>query len=214
MMQIKESYAEWKHRIFIDHGFLRAIYPNYWAIDKELYRSAQPSPSLLLKCKNDGIKTIINLRGSRDDLVDQMERRVCKNLKLNLIEFKLHSRGAPTLEQINYSQRLFNKIEYPALIHCKSGADRTGIMGTLYLIHKGINVKQAKNQLSFKYLHIRYAKSGILDHFFDNFISYSSKGGKLSFWDWSKVIYDPNQLKTSFKLNLFQKLLDKILGRE
>ena len=214
MLQIKESHAEWKHRIFNDHGFLRAFYPNFWSIDKDFYRSAQPSPSLLLKFKNDGIKTIINLRGSRDDLVDQMERRICKNLKLNLIEFKLHSRGAPTLDQINYSQKLFNKIEYPALIHCKSGADRTGIMATLYLIHKGIDVKEAKNQLSFKYLHIRYAKSGILDHFFENFISYSSKGGKLSFWDWSKIIYDPNKLINSFKLNHFQNLLDKILGRE
>ena len=77
MFEIKESFAEWKQRIFFDHGFLRAIYPNIWKIDKNFYRSAQPSPSLFLKFKNKGIKTIINLRGSRDDLVDQMEHFDC-----------------------------------------------------------------------------------------------------------------------------------------
>ena len=89
MSEIKESFAEWKQRIFFDHGFLRALYPNIWKIDEKFFRSAQPSPSLFVKFKNKGIKTIINLRGSRDDLVDQMERRVCQNLNLNLIEFKL-----------------------------------------------------------------------------------------------------------------------------
>ena len=130
MSEIKESFAEWKQRIFFDHGFLRALYPNIWKIDEKFFRSAQPSPSLFVKFKNKGIKTIINLRGSRDDLVDQMERRVCQNLNLNLIEFKLHSRGAPSIQQIKESRKLFKQIEYPVLIHCKSGADRTGLMAT------------------------------------------------------------------------------------
>ena len=169
MSIIGESFAEWKQRIFFDHGFLREIYPNIWKIDNDLYRSAQPSPKLFQKFKKQGIRTVINLRGSREDLVDQMERRVCKNLNLNLIEFKLHSRGAPTIDQIFLSKKLFGEIEYPALIHCKSGADRTGLMATLYLINKGIDVDEAKKQLSFKYLHIRLAKSGILDHFFESF---------------------------------------------
>ena len=60
-----------------------------------------------------------------------------------MIEFKLHSRGAPTIDQIFLSKKLF-EIEYPALIHCKSGADRTGLMATLYLINKGIDVDEAK----------------------------------------------------------------------
>ena len=214
MFEIKESFAEWKQRIFFDHGFLRAIYPNIWKIDKNFYRSAQPSPSLFLKFKNKGIKTIINLRGSRDDLVDQMERRVCNNLNLNLIEFKLHSRGAPTIQQIKQSRVLFKKIEYPVLIHCKSGADRTGLMATLYLIFKGIDINIAKSQLSFKYLHVRLAKSGILDHFFDNYVNYLLNNGKFSFWKWSDKVYRPEELKKNFKLNIFKILIDKILRRE
>jgi Protein tyrosine/serine phosphatase len=214
MSEIKESFAEWKQRIFFDHGFLRALYPNIWKIDKKFYRSAQPSPSLFLKFKNKGIKTIINLRGSRDDLVDQMERRVCQNLNLNLIEFKLHSRGAPSIQQIKESRELFKQIKYPVLIHCKSGADRTGLMATLYLIFKGIDIKTAKSQLSFRYLHVRLAKSGILDSFFDNYVNYLSNNGKLSFWEWSEKIYSPDELKKNFKLNFFKIVIDKILQRE
>ena len=214
MSEIKESFAEWKQRIFFDHGFLRALYPNIWKIDENIFRSAQPSPSLFLKFKNEGIKTIVNLRGSRDDLVDQMERRVCNNLNLNLIEFKLHSRGAPSIKQIKESRELFKQIEYPVLIHCKSGADRTGLMATLYLIFKGIDIKTAKNQLSFKYLHVRLAKSGILDKFFDNYVNYLSDNGKFSFWEWSEKVYCPDELKKNYKLDFFKILIDKILRRE
>ena len=109
MSIIGESFAEWKQRIFFDHGFLREIYPNIWKIDNDLYRSAQPSPKLFQKFKKQGIRTVINLRGSREDLVDQMERRVCKNLNLSLIEFKLHSRGAPRLIKYFYLKNYLGK---------------------------------------------------------------------------------------------------------
>ena len=165
--------------------------------------------------KNEiNIRTVINLRGPREDLVDQMERRVCKNLNLSLIEFKLHSRGAPTIDQIFLSKKLFGEIEYPALIHCKSGADRTGLMASLYLINKGIDVDEAKKQLSFKYLHIRLAKSGILDHFFESFIEYRKKNNKISFWEWSKKYYNPKELKISFKINFVRVFFDSLMRRE
>ena len=89
----------------------------------------------------------------------------------------MHSRAAPLKEQIIASKELFEKIKYPALLHCKSGADRTGIMSALYLIFKGEEVSYAKSQLSIKYLHIKLAKSGILDEFFEKYIAYQKKYG-------------------------------------
>ncbi len=59
MSFVSESFAEWKQRIFFDHGFLREIYPNVWKIDNDLYRSAQPSPKLFQKFKKQGIRTVI-----------------------------------------------------------------------------------------------------------------------------------------------------------
>ena len=31
----------------LDHGFVRAVYPNLYAIDNQMYRSSQPSPKQL-----------------------------------------------------------------------------------------------------------------------------------------------------------------------
>ena len=214
MNKIEETSKEWWFRIFLDHGFLRAIYPNIWKIDDNMFRSAQPSPSLLLQFKNQGIKTIINLRGPRNSPIDEMERRVCKNLNLNLVEFKMYSRQAPSKNQIFEADDLFQKIEYPALMHCKSGADRTGIMATLYLVNKGLNLLEAKKQLSIKFLHIRYAKSGILDAFVETYISYKDKGGKLGFKNWVIKIYDLSMLKKKFQVNFLRKVLDYIINRE
>ena len=39
MSSVSESFAEWKQRIFFDHGFLREIYPNIWKIDNVNYYS-------------------------------------------------------------------------------------------------------------------------------------------------------------------------------
>ena len=56
-------------------------------------------------------------------------------------------------------------------MHCKSGADRVGIASSLYLIYKHkYNVLDASKQLSFKHLHIKYAKTGILDYLFETAI--------------------------------------------
>ena len=210
-----ESFQDWVNRFFFDHGFIRSIYANFWKIDEKMMRSAQPSPSMLIDLKKKGIKTIINLRGERDDSVNKLEKKICSNLKLNLVEFKMLSRSAPTKEQVKNAKDLFNKIKYPALMHCKSGADRTGIMASLYLIlHKKIDVHQAISQLSFKYLHVKYAKSGILDVFFQEYILFKKKGGKLNFFNWSQKKYDPVSLQKQFKVDLLKNTFDNILNRE
>ena len=87
-------------------------------------------------------------------------------------------------------------------------------MASLYLINKGIDVDEAKKQLSFKYLHIRLAKSGILDHYFERFIDYRNKNNKISFWEWSKKSYNPKEHKISFKINFVRVFFDSLMRRE
>ena len=215
MISKYENFHDWINRFFYDHGFIRAIYSNTWKIDDIMFRSAQPSPYMLENFKKKGIKTIINLRGERDNSINFFEKNICEKLGLNLIEFKLLSRAAPSKVQIHNAKQIFKNINYPALMHCKSGADRTGIMSVLYLIfHKQMDVKVALSELSIKYLHIKISKSGILDAFFEKYLLYIRQGGKSDFYNWTQNIYDEKDLQKSFKFNLIRSIIDKLLNRE
>ena len=53
------------------------------------------------------------------------------------------------------------KLEYPVLVHCKSGADRAGLFAALFLIlREGATVAEAREELSPRYGHFRHAKTG------------------------------------------------------
>jgi protein tyrosine/serine phosphatase len=103
------------------------------------------------------------------------------------------------------------------ILHCKSGADRAGLMSVLYMIFKeGRPVAEAKRQLSLKFGHIRQADTGVLDHFFDSYLAHSSNE-PIGFLDWVEQHYDPKAVgrgfreKTSSWANL---LVNRIIKRE
>ena len=49
------------------------------------------------------------------------------------IYFVVWSREAPSCAQVLGAKALFDELEYPAMMHCKSGADRAGVMSVLYM---------------------------------------------------------------------------------
>ena len=201
--------------IIKDHGFLRFYYNNFHKVDENLYRSNMPTPSRIKDYSKLGIKTIVNLRGIRKDGGWLLENEACNKYKINLIDFRARSRAAPEKEMIFEAEKLFNNIEYPALIHCKSGADRAGIMCALYmLIHKGHHPDFAKKQLSWTYLHIKWAKPGILDSFVESY-SLDYRKSKIKFMDWVKNKYSPKKLENSFRsVWWINRLLDDVFRRE
>ena len=52
------------------------------------------------------------------------------------------------------------------MMHCKSGADRAGLMAALYLLIAKQPAREAVKQLTWKYGHVKQAKTGVLDAFF------------------------------------------------
>ena len=87
----------------------------------------------------------------------------------------------------------------PFVLHCKSGADRAGLVSALYLIaEKKKSVHEAKRQLSFKYLHLDFTKTGILDYIFGVF-SERLEIGNINFMDWLKKEYNAEILNSSYK---------------
>ena len=199
-----------------DHGIFRYSWSSWGKISPEMYRSNQPFPFQIRRnIKKYKIKTIINLRGERHCSSYYLEKKQCMKSDIKLINFPLSSRDLPTYEKTLNLKKLYNNIEYPALIHCKSGADRVGMAAALYLIsRRRKNLLIAKKQLSLKHLHLKYAKTGILDFFFDSAI----KQGVIEsndFFNWMKIKYKKEALKKEFKYNKLSDLIsDFILKRE
>ncbi len=200
---------------FVDHHIFRAIYANRHQIAPGVWRSAQPSPGQIAKLAKRGLKTVINLRGERDCGSYRLQQQACLKHGIKLINFPLKSRMVPTADVIRQASQLFDNIEYPVLMHCKSGADRAGLMSVLYLHfqHKQ-PVDQALRQLSLRYGHFKKSDTGVLDYLFLRYLSDNATNPQ-TFPEWIGTHYDPWALKQEFRASGWANLIvDKGLRRE
>ncbi len=205
----------WLNMIFVDHGIFRIFYLNKHQITSNFWRAAQPTPGQIRVMSYQGIKTIVNLRGGREHGSWPLEKETCFDCRITLMEFILRSRGAPDRESLIELPAFFDSLTYPVLVHCKSGADRAGLMAALYmLVHERKTAAEAAKQLSYWYGHFRFAKTGILDAFIEEYARNGEAKG-IHFMDWVKNYYDPAALEANFKSGFFSRLLvDRVLKRE
>lgn len=183
---------------WVDHGILRALWHNFSTVAPGVYRSNHPDHKRLAAYRARGIKTILNLRGALHEAPNVLEAESCRQLGLTLVTVSLSARQAPKRDKLLQLVTAFETLEKPVLIHCKSGADRTGLVSVLYLmIHCGEPVETAMRQLSLRYLHIRRSATGILDHFFDVYAARNARS-PIDIVDWIRDEYDRDALITSF----------------
>lgn len=207
--------AYW-HSIWGDHAFLRVGFSNAHWIGPDMVRAAQPWPFQLRWWKRDGIKTIVNLRGGFDTGFYVLEREACERLGLKMVDFTITSREVPRRETVLGARDLFQSIEYPALMHCKSGADRAGIMSVFYRhFHLGEPIREAMKELGLRTLHVKQGKTGVLDYVFERYLTEAEPKG-ISFIDWVQSdAYDRTRIKADFQESWWGTLLtDRLLRRE
>lgn len=123
----------------------------------EVYRSAQPSPAALERyVREHGIRTVINLRGENpSDGWYQDEVATSRRLGLRHVDFRMSAKRGITRREAWRLIQIMQTTPKPILIHCESGADRTGLASALYVA--GIQRRgedAAEEQLSLKYGHI------------------------------------------------------------
>jgi protein tyrosine/serine phosphatase len=204
------------HYLWNDHAYLRVGFQNAHWISPELVRANQPWPFQLKRWQERGVRTVINLRGGFDGSFYALERDACHRLGLKMIDFTVTSREIPSREQVLGAKALFDSIEYPALMHCKSGADRAGIMSVLYCHFRlGQPISQAVEQLSPRYLHLKQGKTGVLDYVFERYLTEVEPTG-VSYLDWvQSEAYDPAAMKSVFRAQWLGALLtERLLRRE
>ncbi len=205
----------WLDALFIDHAILRLGWTNFHTVVPGiLYRSNHPTPgNLRAFTRRFGLKTLINLRGQAKNGSDALSREAAHKLGLAFHDMAFESRGAPHKDRILRLAGIINTMQAPALIHCKSGADRAGLVAGLFILIQGGTAKQALRQLSWRYGHIRQSKTGILDSFFH---LYQRTGeGHKPFLDWVREDYDENALRAAFKAGRVAEFINaRLLARE
>ena len=183
---------------FADHAILRHLWSNFYEISDKVYRSNHPSPKRLAQMKRRGIETILSLR-SQEFAPSHTERYVCDQLGLRLEFCPMSASRAPTVSELQNLLEAFDTLPRPFLIHCKSGADRSGLAAALYQIeHDGIDPKIAKKKmLSLRFIHFGLKKKGILRAFIDAYDTAKQETG-ITLRDWINTKYDPENLQRDF----------------
>lgn len=126
-------------------------------IQGEFYRAAQPEGAQLERYINGhGIKSVINLRGENANAPwYQEEVATSKRLGVKHIDFRMKAARELTNEQAMELIEVMRNAPKPLLVHCRAGADRTGLASAIYVaaIAKG-SEWDADYQLSLRYGHI------------------------------------------------------------
>lgn len=201
--------------LLFDHLFIRLVFPNRHKLSDEAWRAAQPLPHQIRDAARRGIRTIVNLRGQVDTSTYAIEIEACRAANVTLRDFRIRSRAAPSRAEVLAARDLFATVEYPILMHCKSGADRVGLMSALYLhTRRGVPIDEARRQLSLAYGHIRHADTGVLDHFLDAYVEYAAET-PIEFYQWVETVYDPDDVtRRLHSLRWANRIVDGIFRRE
>ncbi|THH36730.1 protein tyrosine phosphatase [Aliishimia ponticola] len=182
-----QFYIDW-----LDHAVLRRRWTNEEEIVPGVWRSNHPTEERFREISKRGISTILNLRGTPQRPIYVQEVMLCQELGLKLIDVPMSARAAPRKDTLANLIDVFRKIERPFLMHCKSGADRTGLASAIYLMEiEGKSLSDASKMLSPRYLHFRQSKTGVLDRVLE---AYAPFEGKKSFEEWARDDYEPQQV--------------------
>lgn len=205
----------WHDSLLTDHGLFRLIWSNWAAVvPGRLYRCNHPTPARLAAAtRRFGLKTVINLRGRRACGSDVLSREEATRLGLQHIDAPFESRGAPHRERVLALAEIYRRMEEPALVHCKSGADRTGLAAAIFLLINNRKPAAALAQLSCRFGHFRHARTGVLDAFVHRFAREAE--GRKPFLEWVRDDYDEAALRREFAASgVAAFVVDRVLRRE
>jgi hypothetical protein len=149
---------------------------NFAVVDPgRVYRSAQPKSNLdyLLNRERLHPASILNLRGGSDaDWWYTAEVVAARERGIDFYDIPLSAVRRPTRRELLVLLDLFGRCRYPILIHCKSGADRTGMASGFYLMAcRNVPPEQAMQAFSVAHGHFPI---GGPEHLHEPFVEYAA----------------------------------------
>jgi protein tyrosine phosphatase (PTP) superfamily phosphohydrolase (DUF442 family) len=171
-----------------------------------VFRSAQLSQEQTLAVIRDqGIRTLINLRGKCEfDSWYYDECRAAHDAGIAHEDISLAAGRLPPMTELRYLVRVLDRAEYPILIHCRQGADRTGLVATLILLlYTDAEPAEALQQLSIRFGHVRLGQTRYMDQFFDLYAEWLAEQGEkhspAAFRHWLERDYCPGVCRAAIE---------------
>jgi protein tyrosine phosphatase (PTP) superfamily phosphohydrolase (DUF442 family) len=171
-----------------------------------VYRCAQLGPGELERTiKSYGIRTVLNLRGhgpAAEWYHD--ECRVTARLDVNQEDVAFSASRMPSTSEVRRLIEVLDRTEYPILLHCRQGADRTGLAAAIALLLQGEgDLGLAVRQLSVRYGHFAVGRAGHLDRFLDLYEDWLAEQCRPHdakvFREWAARAYCPAECRCEFE---------------
>jgi protein tyrosine phosphatase (PTP) superfamily phosphohydrolase (DUF442 family) len=163
--------------------------PNFHMIvPGRVFRSAQLSATALeQKLRAKGIRTVVNLRGTCDPSPWYLdESRVTNRLNVCQEDISFSAGHLPPVSEVRRLVEVLDRTDYPILLHCRRGADRTGMTAAIVLLlQTDANLSQARRQLGLRYGHIAIGRPANLDWFLDLYDEWLQTKG----WSHSPAVF-------------------------
>jgi protein tyrosine/serine phosphatase len=128
-------------------------------VAEEAYRSRQlDEAEFRYYLQTYQIRSILNLRGTNQGSEwYQAERLVAEQLNVKHFDYGISANRDVPEADVDAILTIIREAPKPILIHCKSGADRTGLVAALYQYSwGGRNAEEASGQLSMLYGHLPF----------------------------------------------------------
>ena len=139
---------------------------------KVVFRSAQLGPKEFGRVvRTQGIKTVLNLRGRNPNAKwYRLERDAVLKAGATHVDFSMASDMWLSRSQAHALIDVLQKCNYPILIHCEWGSERTGLVSAIVaLARPGGSIERARRQFSSYYLFVPDAHGrtmrGMIDHY-------------------------------------------------
>jgi protein tyrosine phosphatase (PTP) superfamily phosphohydrolase (DUF442 family) len=151
----------------------QAVVHNFGAVEAgRVYRSGQmPAGDLTAAIRGHKIKTVVNLRGVNPRQAwYRQERAATTGAGATQVDLSLSSCEWMSRAQLREVVRVLDSADYPVLIHCQHGSERTGwVSAVATLLRPGATLADAEGQFSAAYLFARVGDGKVMAEHLDQY---------------------------------------------
>jgi protein tyrosine phosphatase (PTP) superfamily phosphohydrolase (DUF442 family) len=167
-----------------------------------VYRCSQrSSEDLEAIVRRHGIRTVVNLRGCCAPWPWYLEEtRATHRLGVAQEDICFSAARLPSVHELRRLVEALDRTEYPILLHCRRGADRTGMASAIVLLLlTDVPLDAARRQLGLRYGHLALGRPAFLDRFLDLYAEWLRAQGethcRTTFRRWAEHEYCPGQCR-------------------